>query len=221
MTVGLMVATMCWPIAAADPASYREFRLGASTADVIARAGAAARDVRRLHERPAVLEEFSWRPPYTSRGASGRDSVAGIVFSFVDNKLFRMTVDYDRSRTEGLGEEDLIEALTAVYGPRSTTPVPTPPRRAIDSLNTPTVLAQWRLGDTSVTLLRSPYAGGFTLVILSVPLEAAARKAQAAAVTMDAREAPAREATRAREQAAAEKAAAEKTRTTNKATFTP
>ena len=222
MTVGLIAASVCWPLAAADPGTYRDFRLGASTADVIARAGATARDVKKLHERPALLEELLWRPPYTSgRDANERDSVAGIVFSFVDNQLFKMVIDYDRSRTEGLTKEDMIGSLTAVYGPRSTVPVSAPARSAIDSLDTPTVLARWRQGETSITLQQSPYGGGFRLVILAVPLEALARKAQATAVTMDAREAPAREAARAKARADAEKAAAEKTRTTNKAAFKP
>jgi len=58
-------------------------------------------------------------------------------------------------------------------------------------------------------------------MITSNALEALARKAQASAVIMDAREAPAREAARAKEQADAARAAAEKTRTTNKDTFKP
>jgi hypothetical protein len=222
LTVGLIVVSSSSPVAAADPGTYREFRLGASTADVIARADAAPRDLKTLHARPALLEELSWRPPYTSRlDSDGGDSVAGIVFSFVDDQLFKIAIDYDRSRTEGLTKEDLIASLTAVYGPRSTTAVSPRPQSALDSLDTPTVLARWRQGDTSITLQQSPYSGGFGLVILSVPLDALARKAQATAVTIDAREAPAREAARAKAQAEADKAAAEKTRTTNKAAFKP
>lgn len=222
IAVGLIAASVCWPLAAADPGTYREFRLGASTADVIARAGDSPRDVKKLHERPALLEELSWRPPYTSgRDANARDSVAGIVFSFVDNQLFKMVIDYDRSRTEGLTNDDMIGSLTAVYGPRSTAAISASPRSAIDSIDTPIVLARWRQGDTGITLQQSPYGGTFRLVIVSVPLEALARKAQATAVTMDAREAPAREAARAKAQADAEKAAAEKTRATNKAAFKP
>ena len=225
LTVGVIVASVCWPVApvaADDPGTYREFRLGATTADVIAQAGTAPRDVKTLHERPALLEELSWRPPYTSgRDTNERDSVASIVFSFVDNQLFRMVIDYERSRTEGLTREDMIAALTALYGPRSTAPVSAPARSAVDGLDTRTVLARWRQGETSIALQQSPYSGGFGLVILSVPLEALARKAQATAVTLDAREAPAREAARAKAQADAEKAAAEKTRTANKAAFKP
>ena len=222
LAIGLVILSSPSPAAAADAGTYREFVLGASTAEVMARAGAAPRDLTTLHARPALLEELSWRPPYGSRRDSADgDSVAGIVFSFVDGQLFRMVIDYDRSRTEGLTKDDMIAALTAVYGPRSTAPVPARPRSELDSLDTPVALARWRQGETSITLQQSPYGGGFGLVILSVPLEANARKAQAAAVTLDAREAPAREAARAKAQAEAEKAAAEKTRTTNKAAFKP
>jgi hypothetical protein len=211
-----------WPVAAADLGAYREFTIGASTGDVIARTGAAERDMKTLYERPSLLQELSWRPRYASgRNSADRDSVAAIVFSFIDNQLFRMAIDYDRSRTEGLTKEDMITSLSATYGPRSTRPAAIAPRPAFDSLDTPTVFATWRQGDVMLTLNQSRYGGGFSLVIISVPLEALARKAQATAVTMDAREAPAREAARAKEQADAARAAAEKTRTTNRDTFKP
>jgi hypothetical protein len=188
---------------------------------VIARTGAAQRDVKTLHERPALLQELSWRPRYTiGRNSADRDSVATIVFSFIDNQLFRMAISYDRSSTEGLTRDDMIASLSAMYGPRSTQRV-VAPRPTFESLDTPTVIALWHHGDTTLTLNQSTYGGGFGVVITSNSLEALARKAQATAVTIDAREAPAREAARAREQADAARAAAEKTRTTNKATFKP
>jgi len=188
---------------------------------VIARTGATQRDVKTLHERPALLQELSWRPRYaTGANSADRDSVAAIVFSFIDNQLFRMVIDYDSRSTEGLTKEDMIASLAAKYGPRSTQR-PVALRPAFDSLDTPAVIATWRQGDATLMLTQSPYGGGFGLVITSNPLEVLARKAQATAVTMDAREAPAREAARAKEQADAARAAAEKTRTTNKATFKP
>lgn len=210
-----------WPVAAADLDTYRGFELGASTADVIARTAAAERDVKTLHQRPALLQELLWRPR-DARGPNSADpdSVAAIVFSFTDNQLFKMVINYERSRTAGLTNEDMITSLSAMYGPRSTRPAPTAPRPAFDSLNTPVVIATWRQGDATLTLNQSTY-GGFSLVITSIPLEALARKAQATAVIMDAREAPAREAARAKEQADAARAAAEKTRTTNRDTFQP
>ena len=211
-----------WPVAAAEFGTYREFTIGTSAADVIARTGAAERDVKTLHERPALLQEFLWRPRDASgRNSADRDSVGAIVFSFIDNQLFRMVINYDRNRTEGLTKEDMITSLSAMYGPRSTRPAPIAPRSSFDSLDTPTVMATWRQDDVMLTLNQSTYGGGFSLVITSISLEALARKAQATAVTMDAREAPAREAARAKEQADAARAVAEKTRTTNKDAFKP
>jgi hypothetical protein len=211
-----------WPVAAADLGTYREFKIGASTADVIARTGAAERDMKTLHERPALLQELSWRPRYViGRTSADRDSIAAILFSFIDNQLFRMTIDYERGRTEGLTKEDMITSLSEMYGPRSTRQAPIAPRSSYDTLDTPIAIATWREGDATLTLNQSAYGGGFSLVITSLPLEARARKAQATAVTMDAREAPAREAARAKEQADAALATAEKTRTTNKGTFKP
>jgi hypothetical protein len=210
------------PVVAADLSTYREFTIGASTADVTARIGAAETDLKTVHERPALLQELSWRPRYTSgRNPVERDSVAVIVFSFIDNQLFRMTIDYDRNSTEGLTTEDMVAALSAMYGPRSTRTATVAPRPAFDSLDTPTMIATWRQGDATLTLNQSTYGGSFGLVITSIPLEALARKAQATAVIIDAREAPARDAARAREQAEAARAAAEKTRATNKAAFKP
>jgi hypothetical protein len=221
VTLAAIVLFASWPVAAADLGTYRDFQIGTSTADVIARTGAAERDVKTLHERPALLQELSWRPRYASgRVSADRDSVASIVFSFIDNQLFRMAIDYERSRTEGLTKEDMITSLSAMYGPRSTRPV-TAPRSAFDSLDTPIVIATWRQDDATLTLNQSPYSGSFSLVVTSIALEALARKAQATAVTTDAREAPAREAARVKEQADAARAAAEKTRTTNKDTFKP
>jgi hypothetical protein len=210
------------PTAAAPFDTYREFTLGDSTAIVIARAGAATRDLETVHERPNVLQELTWYPPSTvGRASAGRDSVSSIVFSFMDDQLFKMSVTYDPSRTEGLTREDLIDSLSALYGPRSPLPAPTTRRAGYDSLEVATVLATWRSGDTTITLNEVSYRGSFGLVIVSTAREAAAHKAQAAAVVMDAREAPAREAARAQAEAEAARAAAEKIRNTNKGAFTP
>jgi hypothetical protein len=222
VTLVAVVLMAPWLVGAANFGTYREFTLGASTAEVIAQGRAADRDLKTLHERPALLQEISWRPPYTSgRDAAERDSVSAIVFSFVDNQLFRMAIDYDRARTEGLTNEDMIASLSAVHGAASVRPAPATSRSAFESLDARSPVARWQQGDTTIELTHSPYSRSFGLVITSVPLEARARKAQATAITMDAREAPAREAARAKADTDAARAAAEKTRTTNKATFKP
>jgi hypothetical protein len=89
------------------------------------------------------------------------------------------------------------------------------------AFDAPTTLAEWRDADTTVTLQQLAYTGTFAVVIATTPEEALARKALAAAIIIDAREAPMRDAARAKEQADAARAAAEKTRTANKAVFQP
>ncbi len=206
---------------AAEFAAYREFRLGMSVQQVVQDAKAPARDLKTLHERPSLLQELLWRPPFVmGRPVADRESVRGVVFSFVDDQLFRIAVEYDRSRTEGMTADDMAASLAAVYGER--VPLTAPARRpGYDVLDVPVVLAMWRNGDTEVVLQRMPYNGAFGLLVTSVPLEQHARQAKVKSVAAEAREAPAREAARVKADAAAAKAAAEKLRTTNKAVFKP
>lgn len=213
-----------WSVTAADFSEYRDFRLGSSSGDVFTHTeGSGPRDIKTLHERPALLQELAWRPPYRSdRALSERDAaIRGVVFSFINDKLFRIAVDYDGNRTEGLTQQDMIASLSTVYGPVAPLPVQRPHRPGYDALDAPSIVAFWRSGEITVTLQYSSYSSRFGLILTSLPLEVLARKAQADAVTIDAREAPAREAARVKAGAEAALAAAEKTRATNKTTFQP
>lgn len=203
--------------------SYREFHLGDSAAAVAERTGTAVRDVRTLHDEPALLQDLSWRPSYWAAGSAvaERDSVSGIVFSFVDDQLYRMEVEYGRRSTDGLTREDMVASLSAVYGAPVARTASVARRPVYDSLDTPEVVARWTTGETSVTLQQTAYSHVYGLVIVSAPLDARARTALAAARVREAREAPARDAARVRAIATAAAAAAEATRTANKAAFTP
>ena len=222
VVVSVLVVLASWSLSAATFDTYRDFTLRDSTASVLARTHAPDRDLKTLHDRPNVVQELTWRPPsLIGRPVAEREAVAAIVFSFLDDQLFRISVTYEPSRTEGLTKQDLIDSLSATYGTPSSYAAPPPRRPAYDSLSTPTLLATWRSADTTVALNQVAYSRGVGLVITSNALEAAARKAQAAAVAMDAREAPAREAARVKADADAARAAAEKTRSTNKGAFKP
>jgi hypothetical protein len=50
------------------------------------------------------------------RSQPDRDSIGEIVFSFVDDQLFEMSIAYAQDRTSGLTDEDMIASLTAIYG---------------------------------------------------------------------------------------------------------
>ena len=208
-------------LSAADLAQYRDFRLGNSTAAV----GTAAdtdlrRDLTTIHRQPALLQELRWRPPIGRDRTIGGDSVRSIVFSFIDDQLFTILVEYERSRTEGLTTADMIAALSAIYGDRA--PLASPPRPSGGyGLDAPTPIAQWRSADTTVTLQHHEYKGEFALTITSVALGQQARKAQATAIANDARDAPARDAALRKSEADAVRERAAKTRSTNKETFEP
>ena len=208
-------------VSSAELSRYREFELGASVATVTAVTQNAAR-VRTVHSRPALLQQLEWRPRYMAGApVPGRDSIGEVVFSFVDDQLFKMSIAYAQDKTSGLTDEDMVDSLTAVYGAPSS---PSPRTRTTSSavaLDAPVVFAEWRHDDTTVVLQRRPYSESFFLVITSLPLDIIARNAEATAVAMDQREAPAREAALLKKQADDEKVAAERTRSTNKKVFQP
>jgi hypothetical protein len=214
------VVLAVWTASAAELSRYREFELGSSVAAVTAVTLSAERDLKILHNRPALLQEVTWQPRYmTGPPVADRNSIGEIVFSFVDDRLFKMTVVYERGRTTGLTNADMIAALTELYG------VPTgkaaPPRATADALDTAVVIAEWRREDTHMSLRRGRYNESFSLVITSVSLDAIARKAQASALVMDVREAPAREAALLKKRADEQRQVEEQTRTANKKVFTP
>ena len=44
------------------------------------------------------------------------ESVNEVLFNFYNGELFRMVVSYDQQRTEGLTDQDMVEAISATYG---------------------------------------------------------------------------------------------------------
>ena len=208
-------------VASADFSRYREFALGSSLAAVTTITQTAERDRKTIATRPALLQQFEWRPRYMSGApVSGRESIDQIAFSFVDNQLFKIVVAYARERTAGLTNDDMLASLTAVYG-APTVSGQRAPRERSESADTPVTLGEWRQADTSVTLQRSSYSESYSLVIVSLALDAVASKALADAVILDERDAPAREAARLKKQLDDERAAQELRRSTNKKVFQP
>lgn len=208
-------------VSSAELSRYREFELGASVATVTAVTQNAAR-VMIVHSRPALLQQLEWRPRYMAGAPqTDRDSIGEVVFSFVDDQLFQMSIAYAQDRTSGLTDEDMVGSLTAVYGAPSSPSPRTRTTSSLVALDAPVVIAEWRHAETTVVLQRKEYSDSFFLVITSLPLDTIARKAQATAVAMDQREAPAREAALLKKRADDEKVAAERTRSTNKKVFQP
>ena len=201
-------------------AHYRDFQLGANVASVLALSGAPASDVTTVHDRPVVQLELEWRRPYSIGGTA--DSVQQIAFSFFNDQLFRLVVDYDREKTDGMTDVDMIEAISMMYG-GTVRPALRPTRAPIERLDqeSGTRIASWGDAEFSAVLYRSTYASGFRLIVTSTPLSARARSAEAEAVRLDERDAPVRERARLKKEADDARAVQEKARLANKATFVP
>jgi hypothetical protein len=208
-------------VASADFSRYREFELRSSLTAVVAITKTAERDRKTISTRPALLQQFDWRPRYMpGPPVSGRESIDQIAFSFVDDQLFKMVVVYARDRTAGLTNEDMVASLTAMYGAPALSGRRAP-RVGTQALDTSEIIGEWQHADTSVVLQRSAYSESYSLVILSLSLDATARKALADAAILDERDAPEREAARLKKQLDDERAAQELRRTTNKKVFQP
>lgn len=225
ISVGVLGVVLSGAVATAqDLSRYREFELGSSVKAVSTLTGVAGSELKAIHQRPAVIQQLTWRPRYGAHRpiAPATESVDQVVFDFYDDQLFRVTVDYDRRQTEGLADADMMEAIVSVYGP-PVTPVASkrrqPPAFGDDTAVT---IAEWSAAGNSVKLHRLPsYATSFRLVITAETTAALAATASARAIVLDAREAPQREAAREKKEADERRVADEKARLTNKATFRP
>jgi hypothetical protein len=184
-----------------------------------------AADVVLLHERPALLQELPWRARYFSigPGQAPKDAVQQILFSFFDDQLFRITIDYDRLQTEGMTDADMVAAFSERYGTPLVPPDPAKPSVTLSalSLNSSTDVARWTDGDMRVVLSRNRFTGGFQLVVRSERLNGLARVADDEATQSDAAAAPALDLARRQRAADDARVAKEKARASNIAAFRP
>jgi hypothetical protein len=208
-------------VQAQELSHYRAYALESSVDTVVTAIGARATEVRTLHERPEHIQELQWRAPYASADSTSADPVRDVAFSFVNDALYQLLVTYDRDRTAGLTNDDIIESLSVTYG----TPVlkPTIVRTELPSavLEDAIVLAQWSDAAASLTLLRDMYSPDFQLILISKVLNARARGAIREGIRLDALEAPQREMEKRKRDLADATATRDKTRATNKAAFRP
>jgi hypothetical protein len=209
--------------AQSPPMRYREFELGSTVASVAKLAGLTEAEAKIVHARPAMMKDLEWRPRYFSEGGGGRrtDPVELVRFRFHDDRLFLVVVDYDPHRTEGMSEADMIEGVSAIYGPTSK-----PVSRAVRATDllygaADTQIAVWGDADHSVTLVRVGYPKAFRLTVADAAIEKLARTSAAEAVRLDAREAPQREIARLKKEADDAAAADAKAKAENKAIFRP
>src|SRR6185503_2256545 len=201
-------------IATPELSLYRGIRFGMSVAAVAEQCHISP-EPRIVDRRPELIQELMWMP-VRSEGTAA-DSVQKVLFTFYNDRLARIAVSYERSRTEGLTAEDLIEAISATYGG---TALSTKAGSVAGNLDD-RIQARWEDADTSITLFRSKYLSTFGLVLLSKHLDALTTIAHAEAILLDEREAPARESARQQGQSGDDRVKEEAVRRVNKAAFKP
>lgn len=205
--------------------TYRQFELGGDLAAVSSAAGVPVSTATVVHQRPAVLQELEWRPSRWTTGAitPSRDPVEHITFSFYNDQLFRIIVDYRTEGTEGMTAPDLIEGVSAVYG----TPISQTVRNRNRAMSRAEVesgspIARWGDTDHTVVLYRtSSLSQAFRLILTDEPRGKLAEQADTEARRLDDREAPQRERDQEKSALEAERKAAAKARLANKGAFQP
>jgi hypothetical protein len=215
---------------AQDLGQHRGIRLGSDVLTVAATYGLSAADAKTVIERPALVQALEWRfARFLSASIASEEPLNDITFRFYDGQLFSIVATYDRKRTEGLTDADLIEAMTTTYGPplpRSS--APTAPTAGTSPRSTRSwnadegqAIARWEDADSTVTLLRTRYPSDISLVVRSKRLSGLAQSAELESARLDRSEAPRREAARLQKEADETRVSAEKARPANKAGFKP
>ena len=217
----LVLATI--GIHAQDLSRYRDFQLGSTVAAVQKTTGVTADDVKSIQQRPAHIQELRWRPAecYNDR-MMPTEPVREVIFSFYNDQLFRMAIDYDRQRTEGLTDADLIDSISTRYGVpvlQATSLQTNAPQQVPPDGNA--VVARWSDADTSLTLVRGTYPTTLRLIIARKSTETLAQNAAAGAERLDRSEAPQRETERVNKMTEDNRVSAEKARVVNKPLFKP
>ena len=206
---------------AQDLSRYREYVLGLSLEAVVVASGADRTDARTVHERPAVIQRLLWRTPTVRSEEFSADPVRRVAFSFYNDALYQIVVDYDRQRTAGLTNSDLVESVSAAYGPAVLASAKTRFDVPSDGAPGSIVVARWQGADELLTLLRAEASPDFQLVLESKSAGARARQAIRESIRMDTVEAPRREVEQRRRDASDAAAEKDKARVTNKAAFRP
>jgi len=197
----LVVLLLAAPLLRAqDLSKYRHFTLGMNLTNLLERTEQKMTDVKTIHGRPALIQELTWWPPNVSGTSLRSDSVEQIFFSFYNGELFKISVTYDRTATEGLTEADMVKAISAKYGPATIAApeIESAINDRYDAKQKP--VASWEDAQYSSSLVRSSFNDVLGLVVFSKRANAQAELAIAEAVKLDEQEGPKRETERQKKQ---------------------
>src|SRR5205809_2990194 len=149
---------------AQDLSKYRDFEFGMSLESLAKQIHKEASAAKTTHQRPAMIQTLQWDQLSYSAPAAKDRSLRSIRFDFYNGELFKMVVAYDPAGTEGLTTEDMVEAISAIYGP-ATNPERTIAVSAFSAYqDNQKALACWADAQYSYNLFRSPYGHAFGLI---------------------------------------------------------
>ncbi len=185
---------------AQDLSKYRHFTLGMNLTNLLKRTDQTVADVKMIHSRPALIQEVTWWPPNISEASLRSDGVEQILFSFYNGELYKISVTYNSSFTEGLTEGDMVKSISAKYGPATIVApeIGSATNAGYETKQKPVV--SWEDTQYSVDLVRSSFSDVLGLVVSSKRANAQADFAIAEAVKLEEQEGPQREAERQKKQ---------------------
>lgn len=200
--------------------SYRGFAFGGDITSIAKLVGMRATDAKLIHQRPALLQELEWKMSAPLRvEPTPRDPVTGAVLCFLDGKLYRIVVAYDRYRIEGMTVDDVIDAISETYGAA---------RRPETELRLHSyfaeftkVLARWEDATYAYDLVRTGDRTSFALVMYSKSVERLAQAAIQEAMRLDALDAPRKAQEAESKRLEQDRLALEKSRAANRPNFKP
>lgn len=208
--------------AAQNLARYREFEFGMSVDAVAKHTRTEATKARTVHTSPNLIQTLQWDRASYFTPSPGTDPARSIRFEFYDNQLFKIHVSYAGPQVQGLTADDLIDAISKVYGPASK-----PDENVVVSSayagyeSRQKALARWENSENIYSLFQSSYGAEFTLLAASKGLETLAAGSILEAERLETLAAPQREAERRQKEAADRKVSEEKARAVNKPGFRP
>ena len=222
LAISLFCAVLAAPlIYAQDLSTYREFQFGMNLPAIAKLAGMKPSEAKVLHQRPALIQDLIWQPPFSLGSSPQADPVWNIIFRFYNGELYRIVVNYKRNKTAGLTAEDFVEAISATYG-TATTPSAEIAFSLSEVYNDSQVaISRWEDSQYSFSLFRSSYLPVFGMIAFSKQLDALAQAATIEAMQMDKQEAPQREIERQKKQEEEHHTSQEKARLVNKPGFRP
>jgi hypothetical protein len=217
LTMVLSAPQLC----AADLSSYRGFSFGVGVEAIARHAGLKPTDAKVIHTRPALIQELEWQVPLPRAAENSRrpDPVRDVSMHFLDGKLYRLVITYDRYRIEGMTGDDMIEAISLTYGAA----VKPETQIAFHSnyAEVAKVLARWQDGQYAYDLIRTGDRSSFALVLYSKQQDALAQAAILEASRLDALDAPSRALEAEKKRMEEERVALEARRVANIPNFRP